>query len=70
MEEGSLVAIVKIKGMPGRDSMGEEYEKNVLHNPGSQGGGSGPPFAQAFPPLSNDCFIRNLLTSGDSLSTR
>ena len=32
LEEGSLVPIVKIvKRMPGRDKMGREYEKNVLH---------------------------------------
>ena len=59
--------------MPGQDKMGREYEKNVLHKPGSQGGGSGAPFAQAFfplplPPLSNDQFIINLLTGRDSLS--
>ena len=56
MEEGSLVAFVKIvKRMPGRDKMGREYEKNVLHKPGLQRGGSRTPFAQDFPlPLSND----------------
>ena len=32
LEEGSLVAIVKIvKRMPGRNKKGREYEKNVLH---------------------------------------
>ena len=32
LEEGSLVPIVKIvKRIPGRDKMGREYEKNVLH---------------------------------------
>ena len=50
LQEGSLVAFVKIvKRMPGQDKMGREYEKNVLHKPGSQGGGSHPPFAQALP---------------------
>ena len=38
LEEGSLVAF--IKRMLGQDKMGKEYEKNVLHKPDSQGGGS------------------------------
>ena len=37
--------------MPGQDEIGREYEKNVLHKPGSQEGGSRPPFAQDFPAL-------------------
>ena len=72
MEEGSLAAFVKIvKRMLGRDKIGREYEKNVLHKPGLQGGGSPPPFAQDFPPspLSNDQFIIIVFSGRDSLST-
>ena len=51
LEEDSLVAFVKIvKRMLGQDKRGREYEKNVLHKPGSQGGGPLPTLLKPPPP--------------------